>query len=149
MAAQEDLHPLPEHIIQEIENDQNAPLGGAYRRFLEAAGGGAGRFLQGSDVFYPELLGIRTVAQALLAANGLTLEDTDRVILMHQGTQFDFTRGHDDDPEVWSYADGDDKPTKAHARFTDWLRANVDEQTGAWVHLASWQALTSPVKNRA
>ncbi|HEX6450957.1 MAG TPA: hypothetical protein VF060_16015 [Trebonia sp.] len=42
-----------------------------------------------------------------------TLAHTDRVILMHQGYQFDFLRGTDPDPEVWSYCEGTalEKPT--------------------------------------
>lgn len=148
-AARGDLQTLTDAIVQKIEDDQPAALGDAYRCFLKGAGGGAGRFLQGSDVFYPDVIGTREAAQALLAANGLALEDTDRVILMHQGSQFDFTRGPGVDPEVWTYTDGDDAPSQTAPRFTDWLKANAEEQTQAWAQLASWQALTATVKNRA
>jgi hypothetical protein len=54
---------------------------------------------------------------------------------MHQGYQFDFLRGDHDDPEVWSYSEGE-VPERRYARFTDWLRANAEEQTNAWAHLA-------------
>ena len=136
-ATPDELRPLTPDLVQAIEADQPAPFSDAYRTFLTVAGGGAGRFLQGSDVFYPDVIGIRAVAEEMLAAYGRRLEDTDRVILMHHDAQFDFTRGRGPDPEVWSYSDGDD-PRPAHARFTDWLRANVDEQTRAYERLAVW-----------
>jgi hypothetical protein len=137
-AATHDLQGLTPDIIAAIEADQPARVSDAYRAFLQAVGGGAGRFLQGSDVYYPDILGVRATAQELLRAHGLRLEDTDRVFLMHHDAQFDFTRGGGADPSVWSYNDGDDAPAQTHARFTDWLRANVDEQTQAYKHLASW-----------
>jgi hypothetical protein len=137
-AAAHDLQALSYEAIDAIEADQPARLSDAYRAFLEVAGGGAGRFLQGSDVFYPDVIGIRATAQELLGTHGLTLEATDRVFLIHQGAQFDFTRGGGADPAVWSYNDGDDAPLQTHGRFTDWLRANVEEQTQAYKQLASW-----------
>jgi hypothetical protein len=136
-ATPDDLHGLDERAIQEVDDDQPAPLAQAYRCFLTRAGKGAGRFLQGSDVFHPQVIGLRTAAQELLEGYGLALEETDRVILMHQGYQFDFLRGGGTDPEVWSYCQGE-VPERRYARFTDWLRANAEEQTKAWAHLAPW-----------
>jgi hypothetical protein len=137
-AAPHELRALAGEAIAAIEGDQPARVSDAYRAFLEAAGGGAGRFLQGSDVFYPDVLGVRATAQEILERRGLTLQHDDRVFLMHHDAQFDFTRGDEPDPEVWSYNDGDEAPTLTHARFTDWLRANVDEQTQAYRQLAVW-----------
>ena len=137
-AEAHDLQALSPDMVAAIEEDQPAGLSDAYRAFLEAAGGGAGRFLQGNDVFYPDVLGVRVTAQELLESHGLSLEPGDRVILMHHDAQFDFTRGDGPDPAVWSYNDGDEAPALAYERFTDWLRANVDEQTGAYRHLAVW-----------
>lgn len=136
-ATADDVQGLGEGVIQEIDDDQPVPLGEAYRCFLRHAGAGAGRFLQGSDVFHPDVLGLRAAAQELLAGTGLALEATDRVILMHQGYQFDFLRGHGEDPEVWSYCDGS-TPQRNHTHFTEWLRANAEEQTRAWAQLAHW-----------
>jgi hypothetical protein len=120
---------LGDEEIRQIEEDQPAPLAAAYRCFLECAGAGAGRFLQGSDVFHPQILGLRAGAEELT-----NLESTDRVILMHQGLQFDFLRGAGPDPEVWSCSEGG-SPERHYACFTDWLRANVEEQTKAWACL--------------
>lgn len=131
-----DIRGLEADAIQEIADDQPAPLADAYRWFLAQAGRSAGRFLQGSDVFHPEIIGLREAARELLEGDDFLTED-DRVILMHQGCQFDFLRGHGPDPEVWSYYDGN-PPERHYDCFTDWLRANAEEQTKAWAHLAPW-----------
>jgi hypothetical protein len=57
-ATAEQLQGLTRSEIDEIERDQSAPLGRSYRHFLELVGRGAGRFLRGSDVFYPSVLGL-------------------------------------------------------------------------------------------
>ncbi|MDN3353011.1 hypothetical protein [Actinomadura sp. DC4] len=131
-----DVQGLDQELIEEIDNDQPGPISEAYRAFLAAAGKGAGRFLQGSDVFHPQILGVRKAAEELVEHHGF-LTDDDRVILMHQGCQFDFTRGGGPDPEVWSYCEGSE-PERHYPSFTDWLRANAEEQTKAWAHLVPW-----------
>jgi hypothetical protein len=128
----DEIRGLEDADIRQIEEDQPAPLPDAYRCFLRHAGAGAGRFLQGSDVFHPDVLGVRAEAEELT-----DLRDTDRVILMHQGCQFDFLRGGGPDPEVWSVSEGG-FPERHYACFTDWLKANAEEQTKAWQHLVPW-----------
>jgi hypothetical protein len=136
-ACVDDIRGLGPGAIQQIDDDQPGPLPDAYRHFLAYAGNGAGRFLQGSEVFHPEVIGLRRAAQELLAEDDF-LTDADRVILMHQGHQFDFLRGDGPDPAVWTYSDGNDTPECHYTCFTDWLRANAEEQTKAWAHLAPW-----------
>jgi hypothetical protein len=138
-ATAEQLHGLTPSEIDEVEHDQPGPLAAAYRQFLQSAGRGAGHFLQGSDVFYHSILGLGRDARELLADNKVpfTLAHDDRVILMHQGYQFDFLRGTGPDPEVWSYCEGTaaGKPTLAYSHFTEWLAAAVRQQTNAWARL--------------
>ncbi|MEV6524755.1 SMI1/KNR4 family protein [Longispora sp. NPDC051575] len=139
-ATVEQFRGLSAEEIRAVGADQPAPLAAAYRCFLSLIGGGAGRFLRGSDVFHPDVLGLGEAARELLAENevAFTLTDADRVILMHQGYQFDFLRGDGDDPQVWSYSEGgepEDGPSLRHARFTDWLDGQVREQTEAWATL--------------
>lgn len=137
-ATAEALRGLSHEELDEVERDQPAPLGAAYACFLRLVGGGAGHFLQGSDLFYPRVLGLREAADELLSENGVSfrLGDSDRVILMHQGYQFEFLRGGGPDPEVWSYCEGTDaEPARLHARFTDWLESNVRLQREAWARL--------------
>ncbi|MFI7593264.1 hypothetical protein [Micromonospora sp. NPDC049359] len=118
------------------------PLVQSYRRFLELVGRSAGHFLQGSDVFYPSALGLGRAARELLEENRVPFVWTaeDRVILMHQGYQFDFLRGAGPDPEVWSYCEGTTVgvPVISYPRFTDWLQAQVEQQTQAWARIVPW-----------
>lgn len=132
-AVADQVRGLSDDEIHRIECDQSAPLGDAYRCFLTLIGGGAGRFMQGSDVFYPHVIGLGEAARELLAENDVpfVLGASDRVILMHQGYQFDFLRGPGPDTEVWSYREGE-APVLSYARFTDWLQAHVTQQTKAW-----------------
>ena len=144
-AVPEQVRGLSKAEIREVENDQPAALGAAYRCFLATAGAGAGRFLQGSDVFHPQVMGLWTAARDLLAENEspFALADTDRVFLMHQGYQFDFLRGGGPDPEVWSYCEVNspgNAPKQSFERFSDWLRATAEEQTAAWAQLLPWCA---------
>jgi len=138
-ATVEQLNGLTPSEIDEVERDQSAPLAESYRQFLELAGRGAGHFLQGSDVFYPSILGLGRDARELLAENEVpfSLTQDDRVILMHQGYQFSFLRGTGPDPEVWFYSEGTaaNQPTLTHQHFTDWLADQVRQQTRAWARL--------------
>jgi hypothetical protein len=140
-ATEEQLRGLTPSELHEVEFGQSAPLAATYRRFLELVGRGAGHFLAGSGVFYPVVLGLGEAARELLAENEVpfTLAHTDRVILMHQGYQFDFLRGSDPDPEVWSYCEGTlEKPIMTHSHFSEWLAAQVKEQTEVWAQLVPW-----------
>jgi hypothetical protein len=139
-AAAHQLRGLSEDEIHEVEHDQSAPLPDAYRCFLALIGGGAGHFMQGSAVFYPAVIGLGAAARELLVENEVpfTLTESDRVVLMHQGYQFDFLRGSGPDPEVWSYSEGGVSatgPALSYPRFTDWLQANVMQQTSVWSRL--------------
>ncbi|MFI2610180.1 hypothetical protein [Kitasatospora sp. NPDC018619] len=140
-ARPDQLIGLTDDGILQVEDDQRTPIAGAYRTFLAQIGGGAGRFMQGTDVYYPRILGLRTAARELLEERGSTFEfgESDRVFSMHQGYQFDFLRGSGADPEVWSYSEGenDDLPVLNFAHFTDWLRAVAEEEIPVWARLAA------------
>ncbi|GAA0385313.1 hypothetical protein GCM10009530_40300 [Microbispora corallina] len=129
--------------IREVERDQPAPLPEAYRCFLLLLGGGAGHFMQGTDVYHPRILGLWSAAKELLEENAspFRLQETDRVISMHQGYQFDFLRGSGDDPEVWSYYEGGSPgnvPTATHERLTDWLRGIAAREISSWHRLTAF-----------
>ncbi|MEU4098995.1 SMI1/KNR4 family protein [Streptomyces sp. NPDC026673] len=134
------LRGLPVEMILEVERDQRAPMADAYREFLSLIGGGAGRFMQGSDVYHPQCLGLGTAARELLEENDspFRFEPTDRVFFMHQGYQFEFLRGTGPDPEVCSYSEGvhGDIPARTRASFTEWLRAAADTEIPVWKHYA-------------
>lgn len=111
---------LSEDVIRQIESDQPAPLAAAYRLFLQLIGSSAGFFLQGSDVYYPQVLGLKEAACDLLSKNEspFLFEDSDRVFLMHQGYCFDFLRGS--------------VPERTFERFTDWLREKAEQAIPVW-----------------
>lgn len=128
---------LSEDVINQIELDQPARLPEAYRLFLQLIGGGAGYFLRDSDVYHPKMLGLREAACELLAENDSSFVFTrsDRVFLMHQGYSFDFLRGSDPDPEVWSYSEVSsigNAPAQTFGRFTEWLRVNAERAIPVW-----------------
>ncbi|PWI12760.1 hypothetical protein DI272_00230 [Streptomyces sp. Act143] len=135
-ARPDQLQGLPAEAILVVERDQQAPMTDAYREFLSLIGGGAGRFMQGEDVYHPRVLGLGTAARELLEENEspFHFEPTDRVFFMHQGYQFEFMRGTGPDPEVWSYSEGEhaDVPVYSYASFTDWLRATAEAEIPAW-----------------
>lgn len=137
-AHPDQLQGLPAEVVLAVERDQQAPMADAYREFLSLIGGGAGRFMQGEDVYHPRVLGLGTAARELLEENEspFLFEPTDRVFSMHQGYQFDFMRGTGPDPEVWSYSEGEhaDVPVRSYASFTDWLRATAEAEIPAWKH---------------
>ncbi|MGW1735678.1 hypothetical protein [Streptomyces sp. NPDC001999] len=139
-ARPEQLQGLPGDTVLEVERDQQAPMADAYREFLSLIGGGAGRFMQGTDVYHPRILGLGTAARELLEENEspFHFEATDRVFSMHQGYQFEFMRGTGPDPEVWSYSEGDhtDVPVPSCSSFTDWLRATAEREMPVWKHHA-------------
>ncbi len=98
--------------------------------------------MRGTDVYYPRILGLRSAAQELLEENAspFRLRETDRVISMHQGYQFDFLRGLGDDPEVWSFCEGvsaGNVPSTNHEHFTDWLRRTAVTEIPVWRRLTS------------
>jgi hypothetical protein len=128
---------LSDDVISLIESDQAARLAEAYRFFLQLIGSGAGFFLRGSAVYYPEMLGLKQAACDLLSENEspFALEDSDRVFVMHQGYSFDFLRGSGPDPEVWSYSEGgsaNNVAERTFGRFTDWLRVQAERAIPVW-----------------
>ncbi|MFZ3475101.1 SMI1/KNR4 family protein [Streptomyces sp. 4.24] len=139
-ARLDQLRALPAEAVLAVEGDQQAPMADAYREFLSLIGGGAGRFMQGTDVYHPRILGLGTAARELLEENEspFQFEATDRVFSMHQGYQFEFMRGTGPDPEIWSYSEGEhaDIPVRSCASFTDWLRATAEREMPVWKHHA-------------
>src|SRR6266571_2080519 len=97
----------------EIESLQEAlglTLPETYRERLEIMGRSAGRYLAGSDAFYPDLLELRQQAEELLSENGhpFSLPEDAFVFLVHQGYQFLYFRAVplDQDPPVIYYLEG-------------------------------------------
>ncbi len=112
-----------------MEGDQGAPLPEAYREFLLQMGRAAGSLFQGTDVLYPELLGLKAAAQEILAEGGSlkSLEDDAVVVAMNQGYQFAYIRAAEgDDPPVYFYSEGEQEPVVRWRSFSELLNADID-----------------------
>lgn len=95
--------------ITQIEQRWELPLPSEYRQFLEIMGRDAGRFLLGSDVYFPDCLDIREAVEGLFEE---TLEDLGKnislpigsvVFLLHQG--YEFYSLHSD-KQVYYFSEG-------------------------------------------
>ena len=89
--------------ICEVEVDAGRSLPAAYLEFLKVMGRGAGRFFEGTDLFYPTMLRNTEAAHEMLKelANDLTLPEGSFVFAMHQGYQFFFFYHEVDNPAVY------------------------------------------------
>jgi hypothetical protein len=102
----------PEEIVQ-VETDYGQALPPQYRRFLETMGRDAGGLLGGSDLTYPEVLGMRVAAIDLLNANesSFVLPADALVFMMHQGYMLWFLIP--EDLKVRSWSEGEAKVVAA------------------------------------
>jgi hypothetical protein len=102
-------------------------LPSSYVQFLKIAGRGAGRFLQGSDFAFPELLELRSWAEELLVEAGVEfrLRPEDFVFFMHQGYQFWFFRNAEGVP-VFGFGEGEPMPRATFSSFPEWLQDAVE-----------------------
>lgn len=127
-ATSAEVSGLTEGEIAAVEADQGVKLPSIYLAFLAAMGRSAGSLFVGSDVFFPLVLGLRRDAEELLEENGspFELDGTDVVFLMHQGYQFMFMHGPDDDPPVFLYKEGNDGPDLVASRFSSFLEGAIE-----------------------
>ena len=119
----------PEEIA-DLEVNVGKRLPSRYREFLLGIGRGAGRFLNGRDIFLAALRGLREEAIGLLKENKeeVELQDDAYVFSMHQGyefTYFNFSEG--DDPPVYQYVEGNGPPTLAWNSFSDFLKEAISQ----------------------
>lgn len=116
--------------IREIATLSVVPLPKVYRAFLSVMGWGAGCFFRGTDIFYPDLLRNRGVAEELLEeyGNPFTLTANHFVFAHHQGYQFMYfdLQENNDDPAVYHYMEGK-SPVKICERFSAYLFKSVED----------------------
>ena len=110
----------------------------AYEEFLRVAGKGAGRLFCGSEIYYPELLGLQNAAKTLLIENSQTLllPDDAIVFYMHQGYEFCFMTPNKEDPPVFQYVEGQSGFSNPWGKFSEFLKDSI-----AW-HLKEWPNLS-------
>jgi hypothetical protein len=118
--------------IRQLEASIGVPLPGLYRGFLEVMGRGAGDFLIGSDLFFPEVMGLRAAAEGLLAdcCPGVSLPENALVFFMHQGYQFLYmlTGEGEDDPPVYYYLEGKEAPELKWPHFSAFLIGCLEDE---------------------
>lgn len=111
--------------VQELEALAGNNFPSVYRSFLLVMGRGAGRFFEGTDIFYPEILTNREGAIELLKEDGqpFALADSDYVFACHQGYQFLYFSldGSHPDPPVFYYAEGAKSSEKKSDHFSEFL----------------------------
>lgn len=119
---------LTEAEIAEVAADQQvARLPSSYRDFLRLMGRGTGRLLVGTDAFYPQLLGLKCDAAALLEADGQAslVPAAAVVVAMHQGYQVYWMQDLGvEDPPVYMFQEGTRAVAGAWASFTEFLRSS-------------------------
>lgn len=115
--------------VAKIEDHIQHKLPLAYVKFLFAMGKDAGKFMDGSSVFYNEIFDLKDGAIELLEDNDFKpLPDNTFVFYMHQGYQFAFFYLTDgDDPPVYYYYEGRTQGDfeKIEVSFTDFLESQL------------------------
>jgi hypothetical protein len=92
----------------------------------------AGRFFQGTDIFYGDgLFDLRQDAEELLEEDEgdevIRLPEDAFVFAMHQGYEFTYFRlSEGDDPPVYQFMEGKGPPVKSWPSFSDYLIAYAE-----------------------
>lgn len=102
-----------------------------YELFLKAMGRGAGKFFEGTDIFYPEILTIKRGAEELLREDEVPfcLSESDFVFCSHQGYQFMYFKLDElnDDPAVYYYLEGSGIIRKKWDHFSSFLLNAIED----------------------
>ena len=120
----------PEQIA-EIRMIAGTRLPESYTAFLSIMGCGAGRFFEGIDIHYPDILRVRTIAEELLEEDDspFRLGSSDFVFSAYLGCQFMFFKlAESDDPSLYRYLELSGQPTKIANSFSEFLTRCVDEE---------------------
>jgi len=133
LASPRDMKGCTAGEIEQIESAYRIHLPAAYVAFMTRMGKGAGRFLEGSDFFFPAPLNLRADAERLLEECNakFSFKKTDFVFGGHQGYQFLFLSTEvSDDPPVFIYVEEED-PRQVYDRFSEWLLGCVADDIAA------------------
>lgn len=109
-ARGETLKPLQIKQIEQIESEFHVVLPRVYKDFLLLMGRGAGNYMQGSSIFYPEVFQLHEATLELISENQLPpLPPDGFVFWMHQGYQSAYFKVNEgDDPSVYYYSESRD-----------------------------------------
>jgi len=128
LAVKEDIKYCSNEDITSLRAATGGVLPIVYEQYLLKIGRGAGKFMQGTDIFYPGIQGLKEEAIELLEENEeeFKLPVNAFVFSMHQGYEFlYFLLSGGDDPEIYQYVEGEGAPKKAWDSFTDFLSQSL------------------------
>lgn len=116
---------LSDDEIEAVRVDQGVTqLPARYIEFLRLMGRKAGSILVGTDIFYPDTLGLKPDGKQLLEENGLAvlISENSVVFAMHQGYQvYWMTSDGFGDPPVFMYQEGDETVSSTWPSFSAFL----------------------------
>ncbi|MDJ0717099.1 MAG: SMI1/KNR4 family protein [Prochloraceae cyanobacterium] len=131
LANSEKIQGCSTEEIEIIESKFKLKLPTAYKDFLKICGYRAGKFYAGTDMFYPDILELRTYAENLLKENEVDFQLPEEafVFSMHQGYQFDYflADNQNDDPPVYYYLEGENLPEKISESFSSFLLQSLED----------------------
>lgn len=114
-----------EEEVAAVRRDQGGRLPRSYECFLGHLGRDAGGLFGGSDLCYPQNLGLRKEAEALTNEDPearFVLPDDAVVIWMHQGYQFAYLCcSEGDDPLVRYWLERTEEPTVDAHSLLEWI----------------------------
>jgi hypothetical protein len=142
LLAQSQLRGCSELEIMQIERMHGRKLPNQYREFLFIAGRQAGYLFQGTDIFYPTLLTLKSYATQLLeeSSKSALLPDKSFVYLVHCGYIFHYFCSDDDDPPIYGFCEGDSSIAESTLTFTEFLSQEIEQ------HLAMFGSLSKEMR---
>jgi len=117
--------------IQKIEQKEDVSLPAAYVLFLQEIGKSAGDFLRGDDLYFPDMIGLKSGAKELIKESDATVELTDSDFVFadhHDYVYLYFDTNHSEDPPVYRYIEGDEEPEKVFEHFSEWVESSVQDE---------------------
>lgn len=132
LAFKSDIRACSNREVEFLENKFQIRLPIIYKAFLLKMGHRAGRFCQGTDIFYEGVLTNREALEEVLQSDGYPFElrQTMFVFSCHQGYIFHFFNIEDSllDPPVYGYEEESLKLVKTNESFSSFLLAVFEEE---------------------
>lgn len=131
IATRESIRGCSPEEIAKVRAEFETPLPLAYEEFLVQMGRGAVRYYEGTDMFYPQILGTKAAARELVAEDPFDIELPEDAIPFstHQGYQFLFIRSSEgDDPPVYYYLEQSGQFEVKADEFSKFLLEVADDE---------------------
>jgi hypothetical protein len=130
LATEQEVKPCSEEDVASFNESTGSISPVTYEQFLLKIGKEAGRFMQGTDIFYPGIKGLKNEAIALLEENEeeFELPEDSFVFSMHQGYEFlYFKLSEGDDLGVYQYVEGNGTSEKVWGSFTEFMEQSLKQ----------------------